>query len=244
MPRGLRKGKQVIAVAGPGKVLQHALEDAAAVNPAGNHSLDVFHHESRRAQPVEDADVFPIQVVPVVLFRHIIPLAPVPGPPGERVGLTGRATDQDRVPVIFLPRPVKDVRNQVEAPVRAKFELPAPRPPRPATRPGAAPTSPAWGTDVQGIMVGFRKPVIELAQERAQPQRPNLDRLTLDRQSDVDPARPLAAGGGKALAEAARAGEQIYESEFPRHLSSLFSRASILKKGNLPGVADQDMVLA
>ena len=76
---------------------------------------------------------------------------------------------------------------------------------------------------------------LELAQECAQPQRPNLDRLTLDRQSNVDLARPLAPCSGKALAKAARAGEQIYESEFARHWSSLFFRVSILKMRALPG---------
>jgi hypothetical protein len=60
-----------------------------------------------------------------------------------------------------------------------------------------------------------------LAQERPQPQRPNLDRLTLDRQSDVDFARPLAADGGKALAEAARAGEQVDYTESGRQFRLL-----------------------
>lgn len=53
------------------KVLHQHLEYETALDGRGQHALAVFHDEGRRAQAVENADVFTEQVVPLVLLGHI-----------------------------------------------------------------------------------------------------------------------------------------------------------------------------
>lgn len=84
-----------------GEVFHQNLEDEAALDRRGQHALDVFHDEGGGAQTVEHADVLSKEIMPLVLFRDVSDLPFGPRAPDERIGLAGRAADQDGV--VALP---------------------------------------------------------------------------------------------------------------------------------------------
>jgi hypothetical protein len=59
------------------------VEDPMPVDRRGEESLDVFHDENGRMQPVDDPDVLSIEEVPVVVGRIVISDAAIPGASNE-----------------------------------------------------------------------------------------------------------------------------------------------------------------
>ena len=198
-----------------GQILHQHLEDKAALDRRGEHSLDVLHHEGGGPKLVENPDVLAEQVVTLILFRHVAALASGAGPSHERIGLAGRPADQDRVVEVAaqlrdgaVDRCRRGFGTEFQAARLIDGDAPCFGVDRRPVRFGDLPRMEVDELLGQGVV-----PCLVFPQECAQCQGAMCRGLLLDRDADPEGRMPVLDEGGKALAKSARTGKKIDDTE-------------------------------
>ncbi len=76
--RRATQGEQAISVPRPLKIIKNTAKDAPAIDLAREHSFDVFHNKCSGFQPIENANVFSIKVMSLIMFRDVVSFPFVP----------------------------------------------------------------------------------------------------------------------------------------------------------------------
>jgi hypothetical protein len=85
------------------EILENLIEHRFAIELRRQNSFYILHNENRRAPILNDAQVFPIQKVPMVILRNITFDSSIPGATHKGIGLTWWTTNEHPVRTVTHP---------------------------------------------------------------------------------------------------------------------------------------------